>query len=160
MCFALYAPSILLCLTWLCLGFIYLVITYDIVIIIIIITVRHLFTGYFFVVYEILYVKDNLIVKLFKRQPHKIVRHTQTIRRQFADELFECVWRLSEGGTRKINSRWKRYKLEPWHFAAFSNILLDTLVPKLVSITCSSLQILGKTQTGISLIFRFLVNPL
>ena len=160
MCFALYAPSILLCLTWLCLGFIYLVITY-IVIIIIIITVSHFFTGYFFVVYQILYVKDNLIVKLFKRQPHKIVRHTtQTIRRQFADELFECVWRLSEGGTRKINSRWKRYKLEQWYFAAFRNILLDTFVPNLVSITCSSLQILGKTQTGISLIFRFLVNPL
>ena len=28
----------------------------------------------------------------FKRQPHKMVKHTQTIRRQFADELFECVW--------------------------------------------------------------------
>ena len=25
-------------------------------------------------------------------QPHKVVKHTQTIRRQFADELFECVW--------------------------------------------------------------------
>ena len=28
----------------------------------------------------------------FKRQPRKMVKHTQTIRRQFADELFECVW--------------------------------------------------------------------
>ena len=28
----------------------------------------------------------------FKRQFHKMVKHTQTIRRQFADELFECVW--------------------------------------------------------------------
>ena len=27
-----------------------------------------------------------------KLQPHKVVKHTQTIRRQFADELFECVW--------------------------------------------------------------------
>ena len=27
----------------------------------------------------------------FKRQSHKMVRHTQTIRRQIADELFECV---------------------------------------------------------------------
>ena len=69
----------------------YLVITYDIVIIIIIITVSHFFTGYFFVVYEIFYVKDNLIVKLFKPQPHKIVRHTQKISRQFDDELFEGV---------------------------------------------------------------------
>ena len=28
----------------------------------------------------------------FKRQPHNMVKHIQTIRRQFADELFECVW--------------------------------------------------------------------
>ena len=27
----------------------------------------------------------------FKRQTHKMVKDTQTIRRQFADELFECV---------------------------------------------------------------------
>ena len=27
----------------------------------------------------------------FKGQPHKMVKHTQTIRRQFADELFELV---------------------------------------------------------------------
>ena len=27
----------------------------------------------------------------FKRQPHKMVKDTQTIRRQIADELFECV---------------------------------------------------------------------
>ena len=27
----------------------------------------------------------------FKRQPHKMVKHTQTIRRLFADKLFECV---------------------------------------------------------------------
>ena len=28
----------------------------------------------------------------FKRQSHKLVKHTQTIRRQFADELFKCAW--------------------------------------------------------------------
>ena len=28
----------------------------------------------------------------FKRQPHKMFKHTQKIRRQIADELFECVW--------------------------------------------------------------------
>ena len=27
----------------------------------------------------------------FKRQPHKMVKHTQTIRHQIADELLECV---------------------------------------------------------------------
>ena len=28
----------------------------------------------------------------FKRQSQKMVKHTQTIRRQIADELFERVW--------------------------------------------------------------------
>ena len=27
----------------------------------------------------------------FKRQSHKMVKHTQTVRRQFVDQLFECV---------------------------------------------------------------------
>ena len=27
----------------------------------------------------------------FQHQPHKVVKHTQTIRRQIANELFECV---------------------------------------------------------------------
>ena len=29
---------------------------------------------------------------IFKLQPRKMVKHTQTIRQQIADELFECVW--------------------------------------------------------------------
>ena len=32
------------------------------------------------------------------RQSHKIVKHTQTIRRQFVDELFESVWPFCEIG--------------------------------------------------------------
>ena len=32
------------------------------------------------------------------RQSHKMVKHTQTIRRQIVDELFECVWRFCEIG--------------------------------------------------------------
>ena len=35
----------------------------------------------------------------FKHQYHKMVKHTQTIRRQFADEFFDCVWPLCEIGT-------------------------------------------------------------
>ena len=31
------------------------------------------------------------LILTFKRQFHKMVKHTQTIRRQIADELFECV---------------------------------------------------------------------
>ena len=30
----------------------------------------------------------------FKCQFHKMVKHTQTIRRQIANELFECVWQF------------------------------------------------------------------
>ena len=31
------------------------------------------------------------VSQLFRRQYHKMVTHTQTVRRQFADELFERV---------------------------------------------------------------------
>ena len=31
---------------------------------------------------------------LFKRQPHKMVKHTQTICGQIPNELFKCVWRF------------------------------------------------------------------
>ena len=41
---------------------------------------------------KILTFADNQTDQPFKHQFHKMVKHTQTIRRQFADELFECVW--------------------------------------------------------------------
>ena len=31
------------------------------------------------------------IYRTFKRQLHKMIKHTQTIYRQIANELFECV---------------------------------------------------------------------
>ena len=46
------------------------------------------------------------------------------------------------------------------HFAAFSNILLETFVPNLVFLACPSLQVLSKTQIVKFLICEFLVNPL
>ena len=42
--------------------------------------------------------------------------------------------------------------------AAFNNMSLETFAPNLVSLTGFRLQILGKTQTGVFLISRFLVN--
>ena len=36
----------------------------------------------------------NTHLELQDGQFHKMVKRTQIIRRQFADELFECVWRL------------------------------------------------------------------
>ena len=35
--------------------------------------------------------KRRKSAELFKCQSRKMVKHTQTIRRQIADELFECV---------------------------------------------------------------------
>ena len=49
--------------------------------------------------------------------------------------------------------------LQPWNFAAFSNISLETFMPNLVSLTPLSPQILVKTQMGVIMISRFLVNP-
>ena len=37
-------------------------------------------------------IKSFFTLQPFKRQSHKMIKHTQTIRRQIADELFECVW--------------------------------------------------------------------
>ena len=46
------------------------------------------------------------------------------------------------------------------HCAALSYISLNIFVGKLVPLTCLSLQILDKTQTGVFPIFKFLVNLL
>ena len=46
-----------------------------------------------------------------------------------------------------------------WHFPACSNILLETFMPLLVSLTQSSLHILGKTQTGVFAISNSLSIP-
>ena len=34
-----------------------------------------------------------------------MVKHTQTIRRQIADELFECVWPICEIGAKRVNEK-------------------------------------------------------
>ena len=45
----------------------------------------------------------------------------------------------------------KRLKLQPWHFSAFSKILLEPFLPNLVPLTCPSLQILGDLITDVSI---------
>ena len=45
----------------------------------------------------------------FKRQPHLTVKHTQTIRRQITDELFEYVWPFCGVGTYRVNNKMKIY---------------------------------------------------
>ena len=36
------------------------------------------------------------------RQINKVAKHTQTIRRQFADKLFECVWPFCGIGAERV----------------------------------------------------------
>ena len=39
----------------------------------------------------------------FKRQSHKMVKHTQTVCQQIGDELFECVWPFCGVGAERVN---------------------------------------------------------
>ena len=45
----------------------------------------------------------------FKRQSRKMVKHTETNRRQFAEDLFECVWPFYEFGAERVKkpNQWK-----------------------------------------------------
>ena len=49
----------------------------------------------------------------------------------------------------------KRQKLQPWHFAAFSNVLFETFMPKLVSLTRPSPDIELNSDDGI---FNFQIS--
>ena len=42
-------------------------------------------------------------VQPFKCQSHEMVKHTQTIRRQIADELLECVWPFCEICAKRVS---------------------------------------------------------
>ena len=50
-----------------------------------------------------------------------MVKHTQTIRRQFANELFECVWPFSEIGALRVKLIWV------WVFIVLQTILDNLL---------------------------------
>ena len=48
---------------------------------------------------------QDLNLQTFKRQPDKMVKHTQTIPWLTADELFECVWPFCGVGTQRVHHR-------------------------------------------------------
>ena len=52
----------------------------------------------------------------FKRLPHKMVKHTQTIRRQFADELFESALPFCRIGAWRVKLCLKDYIFKSYHF--------------------------------------------
>ena len=53
-----------------------------------------------------------------------MVKHTQTIHWQFADELFECVWPFCEIGAQRVKERQKPWKTCKW--VIFKNIAAKT----------------------------------
>ena len=66
-----------------------------------------------------------------------MVKHTQTIRRQIDDELFECVWPFCEIGSKRVNPLlqnvpfwfpWKHQKI--FGFLMFSGGLQENIVKK------------------------------
>ena len=57
------------------------------------------------------------------------------------------------------HSQWGFWQEDP-PFCMFCKFLLETFMPSLMSLTRFSLQILGKTQTRVSSISRFLVTSL
>ena len=68
---------------------------------------------------------------------------------------------MGGGGGANLSPCWfslnksERVNLKPWHFAAFSNILLGTFVPNLVLLTHPGLLILVKTKTEVFAISGF-----
>ena len=74
--------------------------------------------------------------------------------------LFQIWSEWSEGGTYSLPVDFllitqKRQKLQPWHFAAFSNVLFETFMPKLVSLTRPSPDIELNSYGGI---FNFRIS--
>ena len=48
---------------------------------------------------------SNNIILTFKHQSHKMIKHTQTIRQQIANKLFECVWPSCEIDAKRVNRK-------------------------------------------------------
>ena len=62
---------------------------------------------------------DLFLYPVKYQKTHKMVKHTQTIRRQFADELFECVWSFC--GFSDIFRGYRR-RLVAWHCLIWTNV--------------------------------------
>ena len=58
-----------------------------------------------------------------------MVEHTQTIRRQIADELSECVWPFCEIGAKKINPVTQNAS-KNWHLKKAKYVTLNGHISK------------------------------
>ena len=56
--------------------------------------------------------QSGTLTKLFKRQLHKIVKHTQTTRQQFPDELFARIEIFCGVGAYEVNVKLWRFFVE------------------------------------------------
>ena len=98
----------------------------------------------------------------------KMVQYREIITSKALTLFWVRVYRFVWGGGRELYLppvgfsliTQNQYKHSPWHFATFNNILSETFMPNLVSLTCSSLQISSRTKTGVFRISGFLVKPL
>ena len=93
-------------------------------------------------------VKSSKKKEQFKRKSHKIVEHAQTIRREIADELFECVWPLCEIGAKRVNMHVTFVKAE-WHF-------IDTQEEKLCFTKFSTRNYWNRSLTASDLFTMFM----
>ena len=108
-----------------------------------------------------LFDKKNLLLVMLKLK----LWQTSNQLKNYTNYLLAVIW-VGRGAV-VILQRWlvgfplitqKQWKLWPWHFAAFSDILVETSMWNLVFLTRPGLQILSKTQIEVSLISGFLVN--
>ena len=98
----------------------------------------------------------------FKRQSHNMVKHTQTIRRQFTDELFECVWTFCKIGAKRViqrkirftcrisferNNLWRSVRIQSYSGLYFPAFRLNT---ERYSVSLRIQSECGKIWTGIT----------
>ena len=83
--------------------------------------------------YQFLY-SISLLLTLWEPTP-QMVKHTQTVCRQFADELFECVWPFCGVGAEKVKTKnkWLTVNLSVWQFEKRkTDLIFHNLVPRAV----------------------------
>ena len=123
-----------------------------------------------YIIYIYIYIYIYVCIITAKRETKKKYEFAVTLSFMF-NQFSNCLNPIlgKEGGRGKFYpppSCWfslnnsEKVKAVPWHFAVFSNILLEMFDPTLVFMTGSSLQIFGKTQEGVFPISGFLVNSL
>ena len=81
---------------------------------------------------------SHLVFLTFKRQSHKMVKHTHTIRRQFADELFENVWPFCELALKgliralRVGTARNKWLKKSWEYKTKQNASVHPVISNLL----------------------------